>query len=122
VCIALLAVRTLDGKLPWPVLPFAPTGSLRVLIIDDPHAADPLPESQRQIFYSSELDAHVKKLGGVIHPIPVGTDLSTAGKEWQDMYNRPRKGMPALIVARGPTVTYDDKLPLTLEETLKLIK
>lgn len=121
ICFVLLGVRIVPGKLPWPT-PFTPAGPLRVLIVADAKADEPLPESQRQIFYSVALDNHVKQLGGVLYPVDTATDMSSADKEWQDLYKRPRKSLPQLIVARGETVTYEDKLPLTIDETLKLIK
>lgn len=122
ITVAILAVRLADGRIPNIIPVITPTGPLRVLLVEDQRFAGEMPESQRQIFLAPELDAHVAKLSGKIYVPPAGTDAANATPEWRALFGRPRTGTPWLLVARGETVTYEGKLPLTLDETLKLIK
>lgn len=127
---------------PQPVNPAPiPVDGFRVLIIYDRTKLGVLPASQNAIFFSQEIDNYCKTkcVKGPDGKTPefrqysIDADLSRESQLWQTAFKRPRKWSnpennthvegytPWIIISTGKT-GYEGPLPLSVDDTLKLLK
>lgn len=110
-----------------------PLSGLRVLILEETSNRQSLPPSQVSVLTSGEIRSYLnskcaKNAAGLpeYRVLDVDNSVANLDKHWQDAVNAYKnsttdKSLPWLIVSDGKT-GYQGKLPLTVDETLTLLK
>lgn len=111
---------------PEPEIVVAP--NLRILVVEDKRQRDNLPESQKQITKSTEIRRYIlakcqKERWGypAFRLFDHEDDPKRDHDYWRKMFSRPRTSLPWVVISNDKS-TLSGPLPLTVEETLRILK
>lgn len=114
-------VPTPVNPLPKPVVP-VPSGSLKVLIVEETSRRDRLLPDQVDIFTSAEFRRSLNTMKAELRiwdqMIDVENETDAA---FRAMVEQPRDSLPWLVI-RGPKTSFSGKLPNSVDDTIKLIE
>ncbi len=103
------------GPGPAPI----PVPGLKVLILEESNLRNQVPKGQQEVLKTTLVEAYVKSKGGEYHLYDASQVI--ADPVWEAARNRPRTGLPWLIVSNG-TKGVEEVLPDGIEATLTAIK
>lgn len=116
-----------DPVVPDPVIPVVTTGKLKVLIIDDPSMRASIPASQISAMEGQAVRDYLKTHCTITDSTPdfraisPRQDVSNQAAWIKTAFAEPRPALPFIAITNG-TAGFAGPLPLTMEETLTLLK
>lgn len=90
-----------------------------VLIVEESNDRHKLPNSQKSIFVSPQIDEAVAAHKATMRIFDQNEELKYADPIWSELMNKPRKSLPWIVIDGKKLVS--KPLPLTVQETTDLL-